>query len=107
MSDGKRLRLMIGLALVLILTGCAGAQAEPPGTPMTPTATPTVVTYDYVMLGDGVAVSFASRYTKQIKADLGVEVTIPSWRKVARSSCVNWPWKTRTLSRRTCERVWR
>jgi hypothetical protein len=73
---------------VLILAGCGGAQAVPTATPVPPTATPTPVpptatpesiSWDYVVLGDSIGGSFASRYAKHIEADLGVEVTMHIW----------------------------
>jgi hypothetical protein len=44
MSNGRILQQMFGLTLVLLLvTGCGGAQVEPTTLPETPTATPTLV----------------------------------------------------------------
>jgi hypothetical protein len=88
-SNGKRSLQLFGLALaVLLLAGCGGAQAVPTETPVPPTATPTPVpptatpesiSWDYVVLGDSIGGSFASRYAKHIEADLGIEVTMHVW----------------------------
>jgi hypothetical protein len=96
MSSTKLLGQRFGLTLVvLLLAGCSGAQAVPTGTPVPPTATPTPVpptatpesiAWDYVVLGDSIGGSFASRYAKHIEADLGVEVTMHIWYRGQQSS---------------------
>jgi hypothetical protein len=92
-SGPNLLQLVSSLTLaVLLLTGCARAQTEPSATPVPPTATlapaptpapptatPVAASWDYVVLGDSIAGNFASRYAKQIEADLGVEVRMHPW----------------------------
>jgi hypothetical protein len=80
MSGRNPLQPVFSLMLVvLLLTGCAGAQAEP-------TATPAPTSWDYVVLGDSVASTFPRHYADHIEADLGVEVTMHYWNRSDQSS---------------------
>ena len=87
MNKGERLPQLFGLALVvLLLAGCAGAQAVPAATPVPATATSDALSWDYVALGDSNASLFTNRYAKHIEADLGVNVTLHNWCMGSQSS---------------------
>jgi hypothetical protein len=97
-SGRKLLQSMSGLTLVVsLLAGCGGAQAVPTATPVPPTALPTptpapptttplpppsatpeVVLWDYVVLGDSLTLGFGKKYANFIEADLGVEIKVHS-----------------------------
>ena len=71
---------MFRLALfILLLAGCAVAQAEPTATPVPPAATSAPLACDYVVLGDSIACGLPQLYATHLEADLGVEVRMHIW----------------------------
>ena len=88
MASQAKLLAVLAVIASLAFSACAVSPAAPTPlpsaptpTPVPPAATPESIAWDYVVLGDSVGGSFASRYAKHIQADLGVEVTMHAWHR--------------------------